>query len=249
MSKGPIGFVHRCDWSSCRIVASRARLMRRDLAAVIDHTLLRPDAVPPDFERLCAEAAHYNLCAVCVNSTHVRRCCRFLGGSGVKVVATAGFPLGTASAIAKAAEARQAVRDGAAEIDMVCQIGDLKSGREQAFIEDIRKVLDAADGRLVKVILETCLLTDDEKRKGASWVQEAGAAFVKTSTGFSTGGATEKDVRLLRREVGPDFGVKAAGGIRDAEMADRMIAAGANRLGTSAGVAIVTESKEEEARY
>lgn len=249
MSKRAPGLVHRCDWSSYRIVASRARLMRRDLAALIDHTLLRPDAVPPDFERLCAEAAHYNLGAICVNSTHVWRCGRLLGNSGVKVVATAGFPLGAASAIAKAAEAGQAVRDGAAEIDMVCQIGDLKTGREQAFIEDIRKVVDAADGRVVKVILETCLLTDDEKRKGASWVREAGAGFVKTSTGFSAGGATEEDVRLLRREVGPNFGVKAAGGIRDAETADRMIAAGANRLGTSASVAIVTESKEDKAGY
>lgn len=223
--------------------------MRRDLAAVIDHTLLRPDAVPPDFERLCAEAAHYNLGAICVNSTHVRRCDELLGTSGVKIVTTAGFPLGAASAIAKAAEASQAVRDGAAEIDMVCQIGHLKSGRERAFIEDIRRVVDAANGRVVKVILETCLLTDDEKRRGASWVQQAGAAFVKTSTGFSVGGATEADVRLLRGEVGPNFGVKAAGGIRDAQTADRMIAAGASRLGTSAGVAIVTESKEGAAGY
>jgi deoxyribose-phosphate aldolase len=223
--------------------------MRRDLAALIDHTLLRPDAVPPDFEQLCAEAVHYNLGAICVNSTHVLGCSRLLSSSGVKIVATAGFPLGAASAIAKAAEARQAVRDGAVEIDMVCQIGDLKSGREEAFVDDIKKVVDAADGRVVKVILETCLLTDAEKRRGASWAQKAGADFVKTSTGFSTGGATESDVRLLRREVGPDFGVKAAGGIRDAETADRMIAAGANRLGTSAGVAIVTESKEEKAGY
>ncbi len=223
--------------------------MRRDLAALIDHTLLRPDAVPPDFERLCAEAAHYNLGAICVNSTHVRRCAELLGRSAVKVAATAGFPLGAASAIAKAAEASQAVRDGASEIDMVCQIGDLKSGRKQAFIEDIRKVVDAADGRVVKVILETCLLTNDEKRQGAVWVRQAGAAFVKTSTGFSVGGATEEDVRLLRSEVGPNFGVKAAGGIRDAEAADRMIAAGANRLGTSAGVAIVTQYEEGDAGY
>jgi deoxyribose-phosphate aldolase len=223
--------------------------MRRDLAALIDHTLLRPDAVPPDFERLCAEAAQYNLAAICVNSTHVRLCGSLLGASGVAVVATAGFPLGAASAIAKAAEASQAVKDGASEIDMVCQIADLKSGGEGAFIEDIRKVVDAADGRIVKVILETCLLTDDEKRRGAAWVRRAGASFVKTSTGFAAGGATEEDVRLLRSEVGPDFGVKAAGGIRDTETADRMIAAGANRLGTSAGVAIVTECKEGGAGY
>lgn len=223
--------------------------MRLDLAALIDHTLLRPDAVPPDFERLCADAAQYNLVALCVNSTHVRPCCELVGASGVRVVSTAGFPFGAVSAIAKAAEASQAVRDGASEIDMVCQIGDLRSGREQAFIEDIRRVVDAADGLVVKVILETCLLTDDEKRRGAAWVQRAGAAFVKTSTGFAAGGATEEDVRLLRSEVGPDFGVKAAGGIRDAATADRMIAAGANRLGTSAGVAIVTESEEPDRGY
>lgn len=223
--------------------------MRRDLAALIDHTLLRPDAVPPDFERLCAEAAHYNLGAVCVNSTHVRRCDELLGASSVKIVTTVGFPLGAASQIAKAAEARQAVRDGAAEIDMVCQVGDLKSGREQAFVADIRAVVDAADGRAVKVILETCLLTDDEKRRGAGWVLKTDAVFVKTSTGFSIAGATEADVRLLRGEVGPRFGVKAAGGIRDAETADSMIAAGANRLGTSVGVAIVTESREGGAGY
>lgn len=223
--------------------------MRHDLAALIDYTLLRPDAAPSDFERLCTEAAHYNLATVCVNSTHVGLCHELLGGSGVRVAATAGFPLGAASAVAKAAEAAQAVRDGAAEIDMVCQIGDLKSGREEAFVEDIRRVVDAVNGRIVKTILETCLLTDDEKRRGAAWVCQAGAAFVKTSTGFAAGGATEEDVRLLRSEVGPDFGVKAAGGIRDTEMADRMIAAGANRIGTSAGVAIVTESEKGGVGY
>jgi len=248
MSKGSIGL-------SGAAIGPRPGLllvecgMRRDLAVLIDHTLLRPDAVPSEFERLCAEAAHYDLATVCVNSTHVGLCGELLGASDVRVVATAGFPLGAASAIAKAAEASQAVRDGASEIDMVCQIGDLKSGRERAFMEDIRRVVDAADGRVVKAILETCLLTDDEKRRGAAWVRRAGAVFVKTSTGFAAGGATEEDVRLLRSEVGPDFGVKAAGGIGDAETADRMIAAGANRLGTSAGVAIVTESEKGGAGY
>lgn len=248
MSKGSISLFGATIGPSPGLLL-RERSMRHDLAALIDHTLLRPDAVPSDFERLCADAAHYGLATVCVNSTHVGLCGRLLGASGVRVVATAGFPLGAASAIAKAAEAGQAVRDGASEIDMVCQIGDLKSGREQAFINDIRQVVDAADGRLVKAILETCLLTDDEKRRGAAWVRQAGAAFVKTSTGFAAGGATEADVRLLRSEVGPDFGVKAAGGIRDSKMADRMIAAGANRLGTSAGVVIVTESEKGDVGY
>ena len=132
---------------------------------------------------------------------------------------------------------------------MVCQIGALKDGLQTVFVDDIRRVVDAADGGPVKVILETCLLTDDEKRRGARWACEAGAAFVKTSTGFSRGGANENDVRLLRAEVGPDVGVKASGGIRDAAAADRMIAAGANRLGTSAGVAIVTQSKTRDRGY
>jgi deoxyribose-phosphate aldolase len=160
-----------------------------------------------------------------------------------------GFPLGAGNSAGKAAEAAQAVLDGASEIDMVCQIGALKDGLEDLFLDDIRRVVDAADGRPVKVILETCLLSQDEKRRGAQWTRVAGAAFVKTSTGFGSGGATEDDVRLFRTEVGPDFGVKASGGIRDAATADKMIAAGANRLGTSAGVTIVTESKMQDRGY
>jgi deoxyribose-phosphate aldolase len=165
------------------------------------------------------------------------------------IAATVGFPLGASNQAAKTAEASQAVRDGASEIDMVCLIGALKEGRRDVFIDDIRRVVDAVEGGTVKVILETCLLTDDETRRGAQWISATGAAFVKTSTGFGSGGATEDDVRLLRAEVGPDFGVKASGGIRDAAIADRMIAAGANRLGTSAGVAIVTESKLQHRGY
>lgn len=215
-------------------------MTRRDLAAVIEHTLLRPDAVPLDVARLCADAAHYNLAAVCVNSTHVRRCVESVRDSRVFVVSTVAFPLGASARQAKAAEAAGAARDGAAELDVVCSLGDLKAGRRGAFIDDVRAVVEAVEGRAVKVILETALLTDDEKRRGAAWVVEGGAAFVKTSTGFGPGGATENDVRLLRQKVGPDFGVKASGGIRDASTADRMVAAGANRLGTSHGVAIVT---------
>ena len=222
--------------------------MRNDLAAMIDHTLVRPDAVPQDLEQLCADAAHYSLAAVCVNSTHVRRCAE-LARKRFRVVSTVGFPLGASSAFSKAAEAARAVRDGAAEIDMVASIGLLKSGQEEMFMLEIRRVVEAADGCLVKVILETCLLSDDEKRRGAGWVRSAGAGFVKTSTGFGESGATEADVRLLRREVGPGFGVKASGGIRDAETADRMVTAGANRLGTSASVAIVTESPAVPREY
>ena len=223
--------------------------MRPDLAAFIDHTLLRPDAVRSDFERLCKEAAQHSFATVCVNSAHVALCTALLEDCQLPVAATVGFPLGAASQASKAAETAQAALDGAHEIDMVCAIGWLKEGRRAAFEADIHQVVGAANGRAVKVILETCLLGEDDKRRGAEWSRAAGAAFVKTSTGFSSGGATEHDVRLLREVVGADFGVKASGGIRDAAAADRMIAAGASRLGTSAGVAIVTESVQEQRGY
>ena len=223
--------------------------MRPDLAAYIDHTLLRPDAVRSDFERLCEEAAQHSFATVCVNSAHVALCTALLEDCQVPVAATVGFPLGASNTFSKVAEAAQAVRDGASELDMVAAIGALKDGLRQAFVDDVRGVVDAAEGRAVKVILEMCLLDDDDKRRGAEWAREAGAAFVKTSTGFSSGGATEHDVRLLRLVVGPNVGVKASGGIRDAAAADAMIAAGANRLGTSAGVAIVTHSKTEQRGY
>ena len=223
--------------------------MRRDLAAYIDHTLLRPDAREGDFERLCEEASQHSFATVCVNSAHVPLCTALLADRHLPVCATVGFPLGASSAVAKAAEAAQAVRDGASELDMVCGIGFLKDARRAAFFADTRGVLEAAEGRPVKVILETALLSDAEKRLGAAWVREAGASFVKTSTGFAGAGATEDDVRLLRSVVGPELGVKASGGIRDLGAAERMIAAGANRLGTSAGVAIVTESLEQPRGY
>lgn len=218
--------------------------MRPDLAPFIDHTLLRPDAVRSSLERLCREALQHGFAAVCVNSSHVALCTALLRDCQVPVAATVGFPLGASSTVAKAAEAAEAVRNGASELDMVAAIGALKDRQHDAFIHDIRAVVEAAQGHAVKVIVETCLLSDEEKRRGAAWAEEAGAAFVKTSTGFSSGGATERDVRLLRSAVGPNVGVKASGGIRDAASADCMIAAGANRLGTSAGVAIVTNSDE-----
>ena len=223
--------------------------MRPDLAAFIDHTFLRPDAVQADFTQLCKEAVQHSFATVCINSAHVALCTSLLADCQLPIAATVGFPLGAGNSAGKAAEAAQAVLDGASEIDMVCQIGALKDVLQDLFIDDVRRVVDAADGGQVKVILETCLLTDDEKRRGAQWTRMAGAAFVKTSTGFGGSGATEDDVRLLRAEVGPDFGVKASGGIRDRAAADRMIAAGANRLGTSASVAIVTESKMQDRGY
>ena len=223
--------------------------MRDDLAAFIDHTFLRPDAVRADFTQLCKEAVQHSFATVCVNSAHVALCTALLADRQLPITATVGFPLGAGNSPGKAAEAAQAVIDGASEIDMVGQIGALKDALPDPFIDDVRRVVDAANGRPVKVILETSLLTDDEKRRGAQWTRIAGAAFVKTSTGFAGGGATAEDVRLLRAEVGPDFGVKASGGIRDTATADQMIAAGANRLGTSASVAIVTESNMQDRGY
>jgi deoxyribose-phosphate aldolase len=223
--------------------------MRRDLAALIDHTFLRPDAVRSDFVRLCNEAIQHSFAAVCVNSSHVPLCTSLLADRQVPIAATVGFPLGASSPSAKAEEARQAVFDGASEIDMVCAVSALKQGQRDRYVDEIGRVVGAADGARVKVILETCLLSDEEKLRGAAWAREAGAAFVKTSTGFGPGGATEHDVRLLRAAVGPEFGVKASGGIRDTETADRMVTAGASRLGTSAGVAIVTESESSDRGY
>ncbi len=217
--------------------------MRRDLAAVIDHSCLRPDATREDFERLCAEARRFGFASVCVNSAHVSICATLTEGA-IPVASTVGFPLGASSTAAKSTEARQAVRDGAAELDMVLRIGALKEGQYDLLRHDIEAVVAASDGHPVKVILETCLLSDEQKRRGAELCVQAGAQFVKTSSGFASAGATEADVRLLREVVGPDFGVKASAGIRDAETADRLIAAGADRLGTSAGVTIVTQGVE-----
>ena len=220
--------------------------MRTYLAALIDHTLVRPDAVRTDHERLCREAAEHGFASVCVNSVHVALCTALLEDCQVPVAATVGFPLGATSARAKAIEAEEAVRDGALEIDMVCLIGALKDGRRQVFVDDIRRVRDAIDARPLKVILETCMLDDEEKRRGAEWVRDAGASYVKTSTGFGAAGATQHDVRLLHEIVGGSLGIKASGGIRDADAADKMVRAGATRLGTSAGVAIVTESATQQ---
>jgi len=219
--------------------------MRPDLAPYIDHTLLRPDAVKRDFERLCEEGAQHSFATVCVNSAHVPLCTALLANRQLPIAATIGFPLGAASTVAKVSEAEKAVLDGATELDVVCSISSLKDARKDVFVDEIRQIRDAADGRIVKVILETCLLDDDEKRRGAEWSREAGASFVKTSTGFGDRGATVEDVRLLRSVVGAEFGVKASGGVRDAATADAMIAAGANRIGTSAGVLIVTSSEDD----
>lgn len=210
------------------------------VAGRIDHTLLKPDATRADLVKLCSEARQHHFASVCVNTTWVPLCVELLKGSGVMTICVVGFPLGAATTNAKCAETREAIANGAAEIDMVVNIGRLKSGELDAVFDDIHAVVGAAGGRPVKVILETHLLTRDQKIAACAISKAAGAAFVKTSTGFSGGGATEEDIRLMRAVVGPDMGVKASGGVRNAEDAAKMIAAGANRLGASASVAIVT---------
>jgi deoxyribose-phosphate aldolase len=213
------------------------------IARLIDHTLLRPDAQPAQIERLCAEACEHGFATVCVNSCHVPLCRRLVEGSSVRVCTVVGFPLGAMLREAKAAEAAAAVNLGADELDMVTNIGWLKAGSDEMVVSDIHRVLDAAQQRPVKVIIETCLLTQEEKERATRLVVDAGAAFVKTSTGFSTGGATVEDVALLARVGAGRIGVKASGGIRDYSTALKMIEAGATRIGTSSGVAIV-ESEE-----
>lgn len=209
------------------------------LADYIDHTLLKADATAKAIEQLCFEAVEHRFHSVCVNGTWVSLARSLTRNSGVKVAAVAGFPLGAGSSIIRAAEVAQTVADGADEIDVVIQVGRLKGNNHPEVLGDLRGMVKAADGRPVKVILETCLLTREEKLAGCAIAMEAGASFVKTSTGFSSGGATFDDVRLMRQAVGPALGVKASGGIRDSATALAMIQAGANRLGTSSGIAIV----------
>jgi len=218
------------------------------LAAVIDHTLLRPHATKEEVERLCYEAAAYGFKTVCVSPVLVADAVRLLRGTLVGVCSVAGFPLGTHLATTKAHEAREAVRAGAAEVDMVIRIGALREGDDRAVLNDIRAVVEAADGRAVKVILETCYLTEEEKVRACILAVEGGASFVKTSTGYGPAGATAEDVTLMRRTVGENLGVKAAGGIRTLADAFRMIQAGANRLGTSGSVAILKELEREGQR-
>ena len=210
----------------------------REIAKYIDHTLLKPEASEEAVRKLCAEARDFGFASVCVNGEFTELVARELKGSDVKTCVVIGFPLGAGTSAAKAFEAADAVSRGAEEIDMVLSVGRLRSGDTAAVREDIRSVVRSAEGALVKVIIETCLLTDEQKELACRLAEEAGAHFVKTSTGFSTGGATAEDVALMRRVVGDRLGVKASGGIRTREDAERMIAAGASRIGASASVAI-----------
>jgi len=219
--------------------------IRADLAKLIDHTLLKPETTHDDIVKLCEEARQYRFASVCVNTTWVPLCQALLAGSDVIVCAVVGFPLGAMSPPAKAYEAREAVQQGAREIDMVLNIGALRSGDEHTVFEDISGVVQAAAPAAVKVILETSALDTEQKVIGCTLAKLAGAAFVKTSTGFGKAGATVEDVALMRRVVGPALGVKASGGIRTAEDVVRMAQAGANRIGASASVAIVTGTADD----
>ncbi len=210
-----------------------------ELAPYIDHTLLKPEATIEDIMRLCHEAAEHRFAAVCVNPVYVALAAHLLAGTGVKTATVVGFPLGATPTAVKVFETKTAIEAKADEIDMVMNIGAAKSGEWQAVIDDISQVVAAADGNPVKVIIETGLLTDDEKRQACQAILAAGAQFVKTSTGFGPGGATAQDIRLFKSEVGDKAGIKAAGGIRTREQAEAMIAAGATRIGTSAGVKLV----------
>ena len=210
-----------------------------NIASYIDHTILAADATEEKVAKLCREAAEWKFASVCVNTCWTKFCAEKLKGTGVNVCVVVGFPLGAMSTEAKAFEARKAVEDGATEVDMVINIGWLKDHRDSLVEEDIRQVKKACGKAHLKVIIEACLLTEEEKVRACKLSVAAGADIVKTSTGFSTGGATAEDVALMRKTVGPDTGVKAAGGIRDYATAKKMIEAGANRLGCSAGIAIV----------
>lgn len=214
-----------------------------DIASLIDHTLLKPDATADQIAQLCFEARKYQFASVCVNPTHVKLCAELLQGTEVKVCTVIGFPLGASAPEVKAFEAQTALKDGATEIDMVLNIGALKAGDLTLAARDIHEVVRVGHqaGAIVKVIIETALLNDEEKITACLLAKEAGADFVKTSTGFSGGGATVEDVNLMRRVVGPEMGVKASGGVRDFADAQNMVKAGATRIGASAGVQIVQE--------
>ena len=221
-------------------------LTRASLATYMDHTLLKPEATAADIDRVVAEARQFGTASVCVNPYWVARVAAGLAGSGVKTCTVIGFPLGATSTASKVAETRDATAHGAQEIDMVINIGELKAGNDDAVRSDISAVANAAHeaGALLKVIIETCLLSNEEKRRACELSVAGGTDFVKTSTGFSTGGATTADITLMRETVGPELGVKASGGIRTLEAAIAMIEAGATRLGVSAAVSILEEVNE-----
>jgi deoxyribose-phosphate aldolase len=253
------GHTHGPECPHCRDMASAAHSLKQAgadrvaacdpmnqclaVASMVDHTMLKPNATQDEIAKLCEEARKYSFASVCINPSYVSLASKLLKGSPVKVCTVIGFPLGSTTPTVKAIEARDAMANGADEIDMVINVGALKSGNDAAVKDDIRAVREATRGKVLKVILETSLLTKDEKIRACRMAKEVGADFVKTSTGFGGGGATEEDIKLMRETVGPLMGVKASGGIRDCATAQAMVKAGATRLGTSASVAIVTADK------
>jgi deoxyribose-phosphate aldolase len=250
-TRGPDETRALAEAGAARVVATMGYCPASDgLASLIDHTLLKPDATRDDIEQLCREAAQFCFASVCVNPNWVPLCRDLLRGSGVKVCTVIGFPFGSHLPDVKAYETRRAVEQGAQEVDMVINIGALKS-RDYATVEqDIHGVVQAVGkDTVVKVILETSLLTHDEKVMGCSLAKAAGADYVKTSTGFAGGGATVEDVKLMRDTVGPEMGVKASGGVRTKEDVEAMVAAGATRIGASAGVKIVRGEAAEAKGY
>jgi deoxyribose-phosphate aldolase len=250
--------VKTCFDEAGQVISAGAERLSSSLGAVptdvsvskyIDHTLLKAEATREQVTQLCFEARKFNFATVCVNATHTRLCVNLLRGSGVGVAVVVGFPLGATTPEVKAFEAEQALREGASEIDMVINIGAIKDRNLELAARDVRAVVNAvhALNGILKVIIETALLTDEEKQIASLISKEAGADFVKTSTGFSTAGATVEDVALMRRTVGPIIGVKAAGGVRSGEDLQKMVKAGATRIGTSAGVKIVHGAPAEKA--
>ncbi|WP_408033918.1 deoxyribose-phosphate aldolase [Thermotomaculum hydrothermale] len=220
-----------------------------NISHLIDHTLLKPDATVQDVVNLCMEAKKYNFASVCINPCFVKTAAEVLSGTNVKVCTVIGFPLGATTKEAKAFEAKQAIENGAEEVDMVINIGFLKSKKYNDVLEDIKAVRGVSKGKVLKVIIETCYLTEAEKIKACELSKEAGADYVKTSTGFGKGGATVEDILLMRKVVGRDLGVKASGGIRDFEKALEMVKAGATRIGASASVKIVNKEKSDSKGY
>ncbi len=213
--------------------------MTKNYASYIDHTLLKPEATEEQIKKICAEAKEYGFASVCVNPTWVSLAASELKDATSKICTVIGFPLGASTSATKAFETKDAIANGAEEIDMVINIGALKSEQYDVVENDIKAVVEAANGTLVKVIIETCLLSDEEKIKACELSVKAGADFVKTSTGFSTAGAKAEDVALMRKTVGPEIGVKASGGVRSLEDLESMVAAGATRIGASSGVKII----------
>lgn len=208
---------------------------------LIDHTLLKPEATKEEIKKLCEEAKEYHFASVCINPSYVKLASELLKGSDVKVCTVIGFPLGATLMASKISETKYALLEGADEIDMVINIGRLKDGDDDYVRTEIAEIKNACNDKILKVIIECCLLTDEEKVRACKLAKEAKADFVKTSTGFSKWGAKTEDVKLMRETVGPDMGVKAAGGIRDRETMLKMIEAGANRIGTSHGVELIKE--------